>query len=94
MRSACRRSLASLVSALPPFVLRSLPDSRFLQVHMQLEEKRKTASNPSHLQAEVSQLELEKEQLTSKLEKLRARIANDAESVSYTHLTLPTKRIV
>lgn len=57
----------------------TMRQSEFKEVHMQLESARATASNPSHLQAEVSQLENEKEQLHNKLEKLRQRITNDPE---------------
>lgn len=56
--------------------------SEFKELHIQVEEARQTASNPSHLQSEVTQLENEKEQLHNKLEKLRARISNDPEYAS------------
>lgn len=54
----------------------------FKERHMQLEEVRAKASKPEHLQQEVTQLENEKEQLQTKLEKLRARIQNDPEYAS------------
>jgi intraflagellar transport protein 81 len=53
--------------------------SEFKEMHIQLEEVRKTASNPKALQQEVTQLENEKEQLHNKLEKLNNKIRENPE---------------
>jgi len=70
---------AAVVSMYQQYTMRQ---AEFKEIHRQLEEVRRGAADPAHLQQEVSQLEHEKEQLHSKLESLRNKIAKNAEYAS------------
>ena len=56
--------------------------SEFKELHQSLEEVRKTAMNPMHLQQEVTQVANEIDQLKTKLERGHTRIQNDPQYAS------------
>lgn len=56
--------------------------SEFKELHRELEEVRKGASNPTHLQQEVNQVANEIDQLKNKLERGHSKISNDSQYAS------------